>query len=196
MRLFNLFVKITAFPFVFPFLKWKIYGKENLSDAGATVIVSKHTSFWDVFLYQYLFFKKKIIFPATTNAFGNGKLADSVFFALGARPIDNSGRGVNGIDHILDESDGNILCVFPEGRISKDILPFHAGAFYIAKELERDLLPVYIDGNYGLFHRVKISVGEKFGFVRDENGINLFETIRVAEEKMKKLKNIAKEDKN
>ncbi len=191
MSFVNYFVKITGFPYVFPFIKWKVLGKENLADAKSAVIISKHTNFWDVILYQYLFFNKKILFPATISSFGKGKFVDWFFYTLGARPIDNSGNGVGGINQIIEEGQKSLICVFPEGRISSEIEHFHAGAFYMAKEMGRELLPVYIDGRYGLFRRVKVCVGEKFGFVYDENEINLGKTIALAEEKMHELKNIA-----
>lgn len=43
---------------------------------------------------------------------------------------------------------GYSICIFPEGTRSDDcsILPFHKGAFYLARELGSDILPVFLHG--------------------------------------------------
>jgi 1-acyl-sn-glycerol-3-phosphate acyltransferase len=43
---------------------------------------------------------------------------------------------------------GYSICVFPEGTRSEDcsILRFHKGAFYLARELQTDILPVFLHG--------------------------------------------------
>lgn len=171
MSAFAYFVKITAFPFVYPFIKWKLIGKENLRGADNAVIAVKHSSRLDVVLLQYIFFKNSLVFPSSPTVFGHGKLIDGVIKKLGARFIDVSGRSLNGLDGFLDE-DGTV-CIFPEGRISKELLPFCTGAAYIAHALQKDILPVYINGNFGLFKRVRVVIGKKIEFretVNDSSG--------------------------
>jgi len=59
----------------------------------------------------------------------------------------------NGIERHIDQlrrlyQRGYSICVFPEGTRSADssILRFHKGAFYLADQLQADILPVYLHG--------------------------------------------------
>lgn len=59
----------------------------------------------------------------------------------------------DGMEKIFDRlSDlyqrGYSICIFPEGTRSEDcsILRFHKGAFFLARELNADLLPIFLHG--------------------------------------------------
>ena len=59
--------------------------------------------------------------------------------------------GVDGsLDHLKEKmNQGYSLVVFPEGRrmFSNKLGRFHKGAFFLAEELNLDVLPLYIHGN-------------------------------------------------
>jgi 1-acyl-sn-glycerol-3-phosphate acyltransferase len=55
----------------------------------------------------------------------------------------------NHVDRLRDLYErGYSICVFPEGTRSEDcrILRFHKGAFYLAEQLQAEILPVFLHG--------------------------------------------------
>ena len=53
---------------------------------------------------------------------------------------------------------GKILGIFPEGHRSEtgSLLPFEPGAALMALRADVPVVPVYISGNYKLFHQIKL----------------------------------------
>lgn len=108
------------------------------------VIIANHQSFVDILLM--LSTNPKIIM--LTNSW----VWNSPFFGKIVQYADfyHTGDGYEAlVDSLKDRvREGYSVLVFPEGTRSADssILRFHKGAFYLAKELQMDILPIMIYG--------------------------------------------------
>jgi 1-acyl-sn-glycerol-3-phosphate acyltransferase len=148
-------IKLRAFHFLmskfmhsvlisYPSIKRKIISdsKENFNKPA--VIIANHSSFLDILAIGML--SPKIIFLVSDWVY------NSPFFGKGVRlagfyPV-SSGMD-NGVEHLRSKvQEGFSIMVFPEGTRSEDnsVKRFHKGAFYLADELQLDIIPVVIHG--------------------------------------------------
>jgi len=128
----------------YPSIKRKIINVQNETFDKPAVIIANHSSFLDILAIGML--SPKIIF------FVSDWVYNSPIFGAGVRlagfyPV-SSGID-NGVEHLRAKVDqGFSLMVFPEGTRSLDnsIKRFHKGAFYLAEQLQLDIVPVVIHG--------------------------------------------------
>jgi len=160
MKFLNFFAKIHILCFSIPFVKWKLLGNKP-ADMSKTIIAVNHKSYFDGVLVGGLFFKRVVYFMATAGFVTYNAFVRFMLKICGA--VSNDGmKGFERLSVIL--RDGGTVCVFPEGRISRseEILPFKSGVIALAKASKADILPIYQEGNYGLFKRPsKVVIGEK-----------------------------------
>ncbi|MGK4568419.1 MMPL family transporter [Flavobacterium sp. 3HN19-14] len=128
----------------YPSNRRKILNKSNEKFDKPAVIIANHSSFLDILAVGML--SPKIVFLVSDWVY------NSPVFGMGVRlagfyPVS---QGIdNGIDHLKKKVEqGFSLMVFPEGTRSEDntIKRFHKGAFYLAEELNLDIIPVVIHG--------------------------------------------------
>ena len=127
-----------------PFVNKKVFLNNETFDKQA-VIIANHTSFLDTLAIALV--TPKVIFLVNDWVYKSpifGKLAK----VAGYYPVSS---GVDGsLEHLKQKmKQGYSLVVFPEGKrmYSNKIGRFHKGAFFLAQELELDILPLYIHGN-------------------------------------------------
>lgn len=116
--------------------------KENFKKPA--IIIANHTSFLDILAVGML--SPKIVFLVSDWVYNSPIFGKGVRLA-GFYPV-SSGID-NGIEHLKSKvAQGFSLMVFPEGTRSVDnsIKRFHKGAFYLAQELQLDIIPVVIHG--------------------------------------------------
>ena len=58
---------------------------------------------------------------------------------------------------------GHLLQIFPEGKNTPDgtLQPFHRSYVLIAHRANKPIIPIVTDGEYGLFKRVRVCIGEE-----------------------------------
>ena len=160
--------KINTFPILFPFCKWKLLNKENKAAIeGGKILICNHTSKLDVPMLSYIFFKKKIYYPASATMFQAGKLPSAMFRALGAVRVDTNELSVDMLAELADKLDKNqLVCVFPEGKCNKEdkLLEFQCGVGMLIHALKKNVVPICLDGNYGLFKRCKVAIGDEIPY--------------------------------
>jgi 1-acyl-sn-glycerol-3-phosphate acyltransferase len=147
------------------FCKFKVVGKENLIGVPKKAIfAANHSSEWDPIMVRYAlpFFSqfspmyyvslKKESYNSSgwRQYFYGGKL----FELLGAYPV-YSGFGEYELalkHHINILNSGNTLCIFPEGKKTRDgsIGKARGGVAYLAYRTNTPVIPVTISGLYGL----------------------------------------------
>ena len=122
-----------------------IIGKENLDIARKpAIIIANHASFLDIILMLLL--NPRIIIMVKDWVYNSFLFGFCVRFAgyiyADTEPEENIEKVKARI------ADGYSLMIFPEGTRSKDgsIQRFHKGAFYLAKELQLDIIPILIQG--------------------------------------------------
>lgn len=156
-------LKVLAGPFLLLIYKPKISGKKNMKYSGKMIIMSNHRSFNDPILLELVFFSKRIRFIAKKELFDKGWLASWFLKALGAFPVGRGEHDTKAVRYSVEIlRKGGTFGIFPEGTRTKngELLPFHAGVSVIAARTHSRILPVYIGGQYGLFKRIKLAVGE------------------------------------
>jgi len=128
----------------YPSIKRKIINNSNEKFDKPAVIIANHSSFLDILAVGML--SPKIIFLVSDWVYNSPVFGRAVRLA-GFYPV-SSGMD-NGVDHLRAKvKDGFSIMVFPEGTRSEDnsIKRFHKGAFYLAEQLELDIVPVIIHG--------------------------------------------------
>ncbi len=128
----------------YPSNKRTIINSPNENFNKPAIIIANHSSFLDILAVGML--SPKIIFLVSDWVYNSPIFGSGVRLA-GFYPVSN---GIdNGIEHLKSKVDqGFSLMVFPEGSRSKDnsIQRFHKGAFYLAEQLQLDIIPIVIHG--------------------------------------------------
>lgn len=128
-----------------PFVKKKVINKSNEVFDKPAIIIANHTSFLDILVIAMT--TPKAIYLVNDWVYNSpifGRLVRAIGFFPVSQGIEN---GVSKLKEKVDE--GYSLMVFPEASRSIDnkVKRFHKGAFFLAEELNLDIVPVYIHGN-------------------------------------------------
>jgi len=131
----------------------RIIGRTNVPEKGGALLVPNHVSFVDA-LFLITTIDRPVRFLVDSGYFYNPLLRPFVT-ALGAIPISSEGgprvvmRALKDAGKRLDE--GEIVCVFPEGQLTRTGLlnPFRRGMQRIAKGRSAPIVPVHLDGLWG-----------------------------------------------
>jgi len=163
---FRWFALITGYPIWFLFFKPKVYYKNKKRQSrrikGGALIISNHYSVVDFILTMGLVFPRKLFVVTSEIAYNNK------FFAFGMRffggiKVDRTTKSLRFIDEsaALIEK-GRVVQIFPEGHINEngELNPFKPTYLMIALKANRPIIPVVVDGNYGVFKRSHVMIGE------------------------------------
>jgi 1-acyl-sn-glycerol-3-phosphate acyltransferase len=125
--------------------------KKNIINTGhedfskPAIIISNHQSFLDILVMLMLNPRSIMV---TNKWVWNSPFFGRVVKLGGFFPVE---KGVeNGIDYFRERlKEGFSIIIFPEGSRQADceIKRFHKGAFYLAEQLQADIVPVIIQGN-------------------------------------------------
>ncbi|GAA3508297.1 MMPL family transporter [Aquimarina addita] len=128
-----------------PYLKKKIINSNNEDFSNPSIIIANHTSFLDILAIGRL--HPKLIFLVKDWVYKNPVFGKAAKLA-GFYPVSSGVE--DGITHLKEKiAQGYSLVVFPEGSRADraKMSRFHKGAFYIAEELNLDIIPVILHGN-------------------------------------------------
>ena len=138
------------------FFRVRTYGRENVPDKGAFVLVSNHQSYLDpIFCVGPL--KRPSSFLARDSLFTNwffGPLISSV----DAIPVKLGGADISAMRKVLDRlKKGEGVCLFPEGTRTYDgkIAPLKPGLGLLCRRGGAVIVPVVIDGAFECWPRHK-----------------------------------------
>ncbi|HBN07696.1 MAG TPA: 1-acyl-sn-glycerol-3-phosphate acyltransferase [Cyanobacteria bacterium UBA8530] len=118
------------------------------------IVISNHCSNLDPIALG-LAIEPPLSFMAKIEMFKNPLIA-SFISACGAFPVQRGGGGRPAIDAAVAQARaGKMVAMFPEGTRSRDgeMAPFKAGAAIIALEAGVPILPVFIQGSFGVLPR-------------------------------------------
>lgn len=156
---------IIGYPFKWLFFKNKVYYEnERVTKRvkGGALIISNHFNPLDYVLNVFVFFPRKLYVVASEIAFKNAFLRFGMKFLGGiqANRITRSMRFVS--QSIREIEKGHLVQIFPEGHNTDDgtIKPFYPSYILIAYKANAPIIPVITDGNYGMFKRVHLIIGE------------------------------------
>lgn len=131
-----------------PFVKIKILGKENLNFEKPRIIIANHTSQLDTPTLGMI--HPKSIFMVNNRVLNSKFFGKAIQMAGFYSVSDNYEEGLDGLRQKVKQ--GYSLIIFPEGTRSRTsvIQRFHKGAFFLANELNLEILPVLVRGNADL----------------------------------------------
>ncbi len=194
--IFNWIVKITGYPLYRLIFKTKVYYQnKNVQSRrikGKAVIVSNHTSVWDVALMLFLFPTRSLRCIVAEIMYK--KFAMRLLLTLlGAIKVERNTQDYAFVSKsigILQK--GGVIEIYPEGRLpdrKDDIppLPFKPSAVYIALESNAPIVPVFTNGKYFTKERARVIIGEPI-WVTD-----LYDSTVSEKENIEKINNILRE---
>ncbi len=135
-------------------------GLDGIPDRGGAVIVCNHVSYVDALLLagavrrpiRFIMFKPIYELPVLNFVFRTGRAIPIAGKNLDAQAYEAAFRSIReGL------SDGDLLCIFPEGKLSADgeIGPFRTGIERIVNETPVPVIPMALRGLWGSFFSVK-----------------------------------------
>ncbi|MBE5800379.1 MAG: 1-acyl-sn-glycerol-3-phosphate acyltransferase [Clostridiales bacterium] len=139
----------------------RVEGKENIPE-GACVIMGNHRAWLDPFLLAMCARDREIRFMGKKELWGN-KLFAWIAKQVRGVPVDRGNADMASIRMSMTVlKNGHTLGIFPEGTRTKGdgMMPLQGGASLLALRSKCAVVPVYIDGDYKLFHRVTVRVGK------------------------------------
>lgn len=166
--LWNLFVKITAWPVQFFCFRTKVYYEDRKVQGrhikGPAIIISNHTSVFDYAVYLFVFFTRTLRFQMAEVLFKK-KILGVFLKMLGGIYVDRTGYDFGFIaksEEIL--SRGGVVGIFPESRLplpgEERPLEFKSSAAYIALSSGVPVIPVVTNGSYFKKSRARVIIGK------------------------------------
>ena len=134
----------------------RYYGRNNLPESGAVVLISNHQSHFDPPLLA-VGLRRRLNFLARKSLFRFKPFAWCIDM-LDAIPLDKEGIGFAGIMESLKRlKNGEAVLVMPEGERTWDgnIAPFLPGSLTLAQRTKSTILPAAICGCYEAFPRTQ-----------------------------------------
>lgn len=164
-EIFRIIGLITGYPFQWLFFKKKVYyeGKKNREwKKGGKLIISNHYNLLDYVWACFLVCPRKLTAVTSEMPFKSKmvRFGMKFFGTIQANRITRNMSFVPKTAEVLKK--GKLAIIYPEGRNTPDgkIHPFKLSYLLIAHQAKAPIVPVISDGNYGLFKRTRIIVGE------------------------------------
>jgi len=138
------------------FFRINVYGKENVPDKGAFMLISNHQSYLDP-VFCGIFLKRPLYFLARDSLWKNrffGRLISSV----NTIPVNQSKADFSAMRKVIGKlKEGWGVCLFPEGTRTSDgkITAFKPGFGLLCRRGEAAVVPVMIDGAFECWPRRK-----------------------------------------
>ncbi len=164
-KLFLGFVKATGLGPAWLLLKPRIH-----LTAGAKrrlpkncILVSNHISLMDFVLCILVFPSRTIRFLTAEVLYNRAKILGWFLHGIGAIRVERDAKTFDFISNSLEVLDGGgIVGIFPQARLplNGQQFPFTPSTTFIALRTSAPIIPVYTDGNYGLFKRANMVIGD------------------------------------
>lgn len=157
---------ITGYPFKWLYFKTKIYYENERAERrvkGGALIISNHFSPWDYVQNVFVFFPRKLYVVSTEEPFKNPVVRFGFEKFWGGIEANRTTMSMKFVSRSIKEiRQGHLVQIFPEGHNTDDgsIKEFYPSYLLIAHRASAPIIPVVTDGNYGLFKRVHLMIGE------------------------------------
>lgn len=192
----RVFIKFTGFFAYIIYLKPRyLYvsekaKKEFKNNKKGAIICSNHTRIFDYYVLLFKFVFKHIramvadvVYKIPTLRFFNNVMGNIEIKRDGNANID----ALDKASYYLRQN--KIVVIFPEGKLEDKkgkFENFHDSAVYLAISENKPIIPIYIDGKYGMFKRPLCVVGEKQYFSSEEYDCYNKQDVKKCNEKLEK----------
>ena len=133
-----------------------VYGKENVPEQGAFVLVGNHQSFLDP-VFCGIPLKRPLFFLARDSLFKN-RFFGWLISSVNTIPVKRGTADLSAMKNIIGKlKEGNGVCLFPEATRTKNgkITPFKPGFTLLCRRGKAAVVPVVIDGAFECWPRHK-----------------------------------------
>lgn len=159
------FVKLTGMLPAWLFLKPRVHlapgAKRRLP--SSCILICNHISLIDFVLCLLVFPLRTLRFLIAEVLYNRNKFLRYFLNAIGGIRVDRDSKNFGFVSHALTVLDqGGVVGIFPQGRLplKGKAFPFTVSTAFIAMHTTAPIVPVYTDGNYGLFKRANFVIGE------------------------------------
>jgi len=138
------------------FFRVCVYGRENVPDEGAFVLVCNHQSFLDP-LFCGTPLRRQLVFLARADLW-KSRVLGWMISSVGTIPAKRSEADLPAMRNIISKlKEGEGICLFPEATRTKDgkIAPFKHGFSLLCRRGEAAVVPVVIDGAFECWPRYR-----------------------------------------
>lgn len=168
-KIWNAFVKITAYPVQKAVFRTKVYYEDKRAQSrsihGRAIMISNHTSVWDYGVLLFVFFFRTLRCQMAEVLFEKQplglflKMMGGIFVDRNSFDLGCVGKSQS----ILEK--GGFVGIFPESRLplknEKPPLPFKPGAAYLALQSGAPVIPVFTNGAYFTKKRARVIIGRQ-----------------------------------
>lgn len=129
---------------------------------GGALIVSNHFHVYDYMVCMYMCYFRKLYVVMKGDVFKNRFFA-WVMGIFGGIRSDRDDKSMKFIDETVEHLlKGHLVQIFPEAYTTKNgkMLDFKYGYVMVAQRADKPIIPVILDGNYGLFKRTHVIIGK------------------------------------
>ena len=159
---------LLGWPVQLLFFKRKTYYEDKKEQGrfvrGGALIVSNHYSVFDYFVNLFLFPFRKLYVVMSEMTFRKTKFFRFIAKFFGGICSDRDVMGMRFIDESVEVLEkGKLVQIYPEAHITPDgkMHDFKTSYIMIALRANVPIIPVIIDGNYGVFKRAHVIIGKK-----------------------------------
>lgn len=143
----------------------KVVGKENVPKSGGAILAVNHKSYYDP-VVAGVTCPRKLCFMAKSELFKN-KIFGGLIKKLGAFPVHRGSGDIGAMKTAFKIlKSGEVMLIFPEGGRVKGSEKHHAksGVAMIAQKMGVPVIPLYIDGEYKIWHKITVKYGTPISF--------------------------------
>ena len=138
------------------FFRLCVYGRENVPDKGAFVLVGNHQSYLDP-LFCGVPLKRHLYFLARDSLFDN-RFFGWLLSSVNVVPVRRGEADLSAMKKVIGKlKEGGGVCLFPEATRTKDgkIAPLKGGFGLLCRRGEAAVVPVVVDGAFECWPRFK-----------------------------------------
>lgn len=164
--IFRLIGLILGYPLQWLFFKKKIYYADKKNThiyKGGKLIISNHYNMFDYVLTSFIVFPRKLNVVCAEYPFkyAIARFGMKFFGAIQANRVTKNMKFMWESAEAIKR--GELVQIFPEGRNTPDgkIHDFKHSYIVIAHMAKAPIIPIVTDGNYGIFKRVRVMIGEE-----------------------------------
>lgn len=201
--LFLGFTKLTGIIPAAIFFKPRVFMSQNAKGRlpKNCILISNHKSLLDFVLYLLIFPFRTVHFLMAEVLYNKSKFFAFLLDSWGGIKVERDERDFSFVNESIEVLDkGGSVGIFPEGRlpINNKPWPFTTSAAFIAMHSDAPVVPIYTEGNYGLFKRTNVCIGEPFSlasYAKEDltEAEQLKHLTNVLEEKVYALKSVIAE---